>query len=85
MSKTKQQKFMLNYYLMVIFLFVLLLAIKLSGVFAAIFSFIAFIVSNPAIKFSQNRHRWLSLLFISILIIVFFPDLHELKEIENLK
>ena len=82
MRDPNQKRFMLNYYVMVIFLFSFLLALKLSGYLSATLSVIGFFIASPFIVIEKNKIRWIIVLVIFILSILLFPDLTLLREME---
>ncbi len=80
MRDPEQKHFMKNYYSMVIFFFMMLLALRLSGYSSAILSLAGLFISSPSIQIEQSRYRWWSLFLLFLLCIIFYPDLQGLKE-----
>jgi len=80
MRDPKQKYFMKNYYTMAIFFFMMLLAFRFSGYISGILSLIALFVASPSIEIKQSKYRWLALLALFILAIIFYPELKGLKE-----
>ncbi len=83
MSNNSKKKFLPHYFAMSLFIISAYYAFKLSGTVAGILSIAAVLVANPMFLFPAEKIRWLMLLFIAVVIIVFFPELMLLKQIEN--
>jgi len=84
MGKPEQKKFMLNYYAMAVLFAIMFLAFKLSGTTSALLSILAMLIASPIINFKRASIRWLIVLLLLLIIIWFYPDIQQLKEIEGL-
>lgn len=83
MSNNSNRNFLAHYFAMSIYIISAYYAFKLSGTVAGILSVIAVLLANPIFVFPKEKIRWIILLISSILIIMFYPDLMLLKQLED--
>jgi hypothetical protein len=79
MQNPNQKGYMKNYYTMVIFFFMMLFAFKLSGYISGSLLLAGMLLASPSIVIKQEKYRWLALLAMFLLSVLFYPDLTGLK------
>lgn len=83
MSKSDHKKYLLNYYAMAILFAMMLMAFKLSGILVAILCLLALLLVSPVIVI-PGKVRWLLVAVLFVAIILLYPDISQLKEMEGL-
>ncbi len=79
MRDPNQKGYMKNYYTMVILFFMMLFSFKLSGYISGVLLLVGMLIASPSIVVKENKYRWLALLVIFLLSLIFYPDLNGLK------
>lgn len=83
MSNKRVKNYLAHYFAMSIFIISAYYAFKLSATVAGVLSVFAVLVALPVFVFPREKIRWIILLISAILIILMYPDLMLLKQLEN--
>lgn len=83
MSNKRDKNFLAHYFAMSIFIISAYYAFKLSATVAGVLSVFAALVALPVLVLPKEKIRWIILLISAILIILLYPNLMLLKQLEN--
>lgn len=71
---------MLHYYLMAIFIFMALGAIKIDGWASALLLILATLASSPAFQLPSKKIKWLIVIALTSVALILFPDIEQYRE-----
>ena len=70
---------MLHYYLMAIFIFMALGAIKIDGWSSAVLLILAALASSPAFQLPSKKIKWLIVIALTSFALILFPDIEQYR------
>ncbi|MDH5518426.1 MAG: hypothetical protein OEY36_11515 [Gammaproteobacteria bacterium] len=71
---------MLHYYLMAIFIFMALGAIKIDGWISAFLLILATLATSPVLQLPSKKLKWLIVILLTSIAIMLFPDVDQYRQ-----